>query len=228
MLLAVIFDFDGVIIDSELLHYQALNQAFGNCDVFVSKEEHWEKYLGYSDIENIEAVSQDYNKGWSAEDIEKIAAEKLVIFEKLVRQQATVIDGVADFIAMLVENGLRIGICSGALLSDIKLMLEYCDFAATFETIVAADHVKIGKPDPQGYLLTLSQLNDGSEQKILPGECVVIEDSQWGLAAAAKAGMHTIGVTNSYPRETIAGLAEKVVDKLSELSINDLRELCGE
>jgi beta-phosphoglucomutase len=228
MFRALIFDFDGVIVDSELIHYQALNQAFGRYNVFVPKEEHWAKYLGYSDIENIEAVSKDYKMGLTPSQVEKLAREKMDLFEEMVRKQTTVIDGVADFIAMLVENGLHIGICSGALLSDIKLMLEYCDFAGVFETIVAADHVKAGKPDPQGYILALSHLNNDSEQNILPSQCIVVEDSQWGLTAAIKAGMHTIGVTNSYPREKIAGLAEKVVDKLSELTINDLQKLCDE
>ena len=88
MLKAVIFDFDGVVVDSEQIHYEALNEAFASYGVSVSKEDHWAKYLGYSDIENIEAVSEDYGMGWTKEMIEKIAAEKLAIFDELASKQA--------------------------------------------------------------------------------------------------------------------------------------------
>ena len=127
---------------------------------------------------------------------------------------------------MLKQDGLRLAVCSGALLGDIKLMLAGTDMADMFDIIVAADHVHKGKPDPEGFLLTLQKLNKAGPEQIGPGDCVVIEDSPWGLKAAAAAGMHTVAVANSYPAGHLAELAQKVVGRLNELTISDLQSVC--
>jgi beta-phosphoglucomutase-like phosphatase (HAD superfamily) len=90
---------------------------------------------------------------------------------------------------------------------------------------VSAEQVKKGKPHPEGFLLSLRKLNEVCQSPIAAGECVVIEDSQWGLKAGKDAGMHTIAVTNSYDADQLT-LAEKVVTHLNELTIDDLHQLC--
>ncbi|GAG97593.1 unnamed protein product, partial [marine sediment metagenome] len=85
--------------------------------------------------------------------------------------------------------------------------------------------VEKGKPAPDGYLLALRRLNETEENKISPSECVVIEDSRWGLEAAIKAGMHTVAVTNSYKPEELK-MAEKIVQRLDTVSIESLKRLC--
>jgi beta-phosphoglucomutase-like phosphatase (HAD superfamily) len=97
--------------------------------------------------------------------------------------------------------------------------------AGSFEIIVAADHVSKGKPSPEGFLLALQQLNETDPGQILPGECVVIEDSRWGLEAAAAAGMHTIAVANTYPADQLEPLAQMVVSQLDELTMSDLQSV---
>jgi beta-phosphoglucomutase-like phosphatase (HAD superfamily) len=91
---------------------------------------------------------------------------------------------------------------------------------------VSAEQVKKGKPHPDGFLVTLKKLNNIVTQPILPGQCIVIEDSHWGLEAAKKAGMHTIAVTNSYDADQLS-MAEKIVTRLDELNMADLLQLCG-
>jgi beta-phosphoglucomutase len=226
MLKAVIFDFDGVIADSELLHYKALNAVFNRCGVDIPKEVHWEKYLGYSDLDNIEAVNRDYCMGLDDAKVQTLIAEKKVIFDELVTSGSVIIDGVAVFVQRLIEGGIRRAICSGALRSDIDLMLAGSGFADAFEVIVAADDVKHGKPDPEGYLLALDKLNRSGDHPIKAGECVVVEDSHWGLEAAVAAGMNPVAVTTTYSRKELAPKAKKVVDRLDELSIKQLHALC--
>jgi beta-phosphoglucomutase len=226
MLKAVIFDFDGVIADSETLHYKALNTTFNQYGVDIPIEVHWEKYLGYSDLDNIEAVNRDYNMGWDGRQIQQFIAEKKVIFDELVTREPVIIDGVAAFMRRLINAGIRRAICSGALRSDIDLMLAGTDFKDAFEVIVTADDVKHGKPDPEGYLLTLDKLNLSGDS-VKASECVVVEDSHWGLEAAAAAGMHPVAVTNTYPRTELAAKAELVVDNLGFVIIDDFRALCG-
>ena len=227
MLKAVIFDFDGVICDSELLHYRALNAVFNRYGVDVPKAVHWDKYLGYTDIENIEAVNRDYKMGLDTAGIRKIMAEKKEAFDAMARAESLVIDGVEPFVRMLVKNGIDRAICSGALRSDIDLMLNGSGFADAFEVIVTADDVTKGKPDPEGYLLALAKLNAVTRGVINPSNCVVIEDSHWGLEAAAAAGMHPVAVTNTYGRAELEGKAELVVDSLGLVSCEMLRGLCA-
>ena len=225
MLKAVIFDFDGVIADSELLHYKALNAVFNQHGVDIPKEVHWEKYLGYSDLDNIEAVNRDYRMGLNDAKVQVLIDEKKVIFDELVVSGSIIIDGVAVFIRRLIDSGIRRAVCSGALRSDIDLMLAGSGFSNAFEAIIAADDVKHGKPDPEGYLLALDKLNQ-SGNPVKAGECVVIEDSHWGLEAAAAAGMNPVAVTTTYSPNELAAKAKKVVDRLDELSIEDLCVLC--
>ena len=226
MLKAVIFDFDGVIADSEALHYNALNTIFNQYGVDVPKDVHWQKYLGYSDRENIEAVNVDYNMGMDDAKIQELIDEKKAVFDELIADGSIIIDGVAIFIQRLIDGGIRRAICSGSLRSDIDLMLAGTDFRDAFEVIVTADDVRHGKPDQEGYLLALNKLNQNGTNSIEPDQCIVIEDSHWGLEAAAVAGMRPIAVTNTYSESELEQGGRKVVDRLDELTIDDLRNLC--
>ncbi len=111
------------------------------------------------------------------------------------------------------------------MLAEIALILEEARLRSFFEVIVSAEEVQKGKPDPEGFLLTLQKLNHEGQTQIESDQCIVIEDSHWGLEAGKAAGMHTIAVTNSYDAEQLA-MAEKTVAQLSELSIEDLQKLC--
>ena len=227
MLGAVIFDFDGVVADSELLHFKAVNKAFDLYGLSVSKEEHWEKYLGYTDYENVRAVNRDYRMGWDEATVQELVRHKTRIFDAVAVAEAVIIDGVLSFVDMLRQNGVPIAVCSGATRNDIDLMLEGTSLASRFDPVVTADDVKKGKPDPEGFQLVLRRLNERGKERIPAGECVVIEDSHWGLEAAAGAGMHTIGVTNTYDGEHLGPYAEMVVKRLDEIRMEDLQGLCS-
>jgi beta-phosphoglucomutase len=226
MVKAVIFDFDGVIADSEALHYKALNTIFNRFGVDIPKEVHWKKYLGYTDLENIEAVNRDYDMGLDAAAIIEQIGQKKIVFDEMAKTDAVIFDGVAEFIQMLTDNSVRLAICSGALRSDIILMLSGVDFKEVFEVIITADDVKHGKPDPEGYLMALDMLNQNGVEPIRANECVVIEDSHWGLEAASAANMNPIAVTNTYSRCELEQVGRKVVDRLDELIMGDLHQLC--
>ena len=227
MLQAVIFDFDGVIADSDALHYESLNVVFNRHGTDVSKNVHWEKYLGYSARENIEAVGADYGMEWDSAMVQRLLEEKKVVFKDLVVSGANIINGVATFIQRLTDAGIRLAICSGALRCDIDLMLAETDFRDAFEVIVTADDVVHSKPDPEGFLMALDKLNQTGDDSIKAKQCVVIEDSSWGLDAATAARMRSIAVTNTYSRSQLAQYSQKVIDRLDELTIDDLSALCG-
>ncbi len=233
MLRAVIFDFDGVITDSEVLHLRAFNEVLAQYGVEISTKDYYKEYLGFTDFDCFKTLIDRGVLQKPMDGIENLVKEKNQVFEKLAKTEGRIIEGVRDFLQMLRQNNIPMAIYSGALLAEIELILEEAQLRSFFEVIVSAEFVKKGKPNPEGFLLTLQKLNSdvipaqaGIQNPILPNQCIVIEDSHWGLEAAKAAGMHTIAVTNSYDADQLA-MAERIVTRLGDLSIGALQELCS-
>jgi len=225
MLKAVILDFDGVITDSEVLHLRAFNQSLIPFGVEISTKDYYQNYLGFSDFDCYKALIERDLIQIDEEQIPDIIKEKSRIYEQLARTEGRTIEGVNEFLRMLEDNNIPMAICSGSLMVEIELMLDEAKLRHFFKVIVSAEQVKKGKPHPEGFLLSLQKLNEVCKPPISAQECVVIEDSQWGLKAGKEAGMHTVAVTNSYDADQLT-LAEKVVSHLNELTIDDLHQLC--
>lgn len=232
MLGAVIFDFDGVITDSEILHLRSFNEVLAQFGVEIATKDYYKEYLGLTDLDLFNLLADKNLLEIDARQITNLAEQKKQVFEKLAKTEGRIIEGVRDFLQMLKQNDIPMAICSGALLAEIELILEEARLRPFFEAIVSAEQVKKGKPNPEGFLLTLQKLNHivsaeaGIQNSILANQCIAIEDSHWGLEAARAAGMHTIAVTNSYEAEQLKP-AEKIVTQLDELSIDALQKLCG-
>jgi len=232
MLRAVIFDFDGVITDSEVLHLRAFNKVLAQFNLEIDRKDYYTKYLGYTDADCFKQLIADGMLKVDKRRIPELIDQKNHVFEELAGTEGKTIEGVHELLNMLGRNNIPMAICSGALLTEIELLLEDAKLRHFFTTIVSAEHVKKGKPHPDGFLLALKKLNSvipaqaGNQNPIRADQCIVIEDSLWGLQAAKAAGMHSIAVTNSYDAEQLH-LAEKIVDKLSDLSMNDLQQLCA-
>jgi HAD superfamily hydrolase (TIGR01509 family) len=226
MLRAVIFDFDGIITDSEILHLRAFNQSLAPYGIEITTKDYYTNYLGFSDFDCYKALIENNLLKIDEDQIDGIIKEKSKIFEDLTKTEGRTIEGVPDFLQMLKQNNIPMAICSGSLLTEIELMLEESGLRHFFTTIVSAEQVKNGKPHPEGFLLSLKKLNKMCHPPIAADECIVIEDSHWGLRAGKDAGMHTVAVTNSYEADQLS-LAEKIVSHLNELTINDLQQLCA-
>jgi len=226
VLRAVIFDFDGVITDSEMLHFDAFNRVLSRFNFLVSKQQYFKDYLGLRDIDVFEVVAEKLQPDRNKYVITELLEEKQQAFEHLVASDAGIIAGVREFLSMLSANEVPMAIYSGATLADIEMILAKAALADSFEVIVSAEQVRKGKPDPEGFLLALDRLNEKSTQPIAAGECIVIEDSHWGLEAAIAAEMHTVAVTNSYTADQL-NMADTIITRLDELTMEDLHRLCG-
>jgi len=225
MLRAVILDFDGVITDSEILHLRAFNTALRGYRINISKEEYYRDYLGLTDRDLLGVLVKRGLLKADQVKIDELAEQKKENFDELFRSEGSIIDGVGGFLQLLKTNQVPAAICSGALLGEIEGKLNRTGLNHYFEVIVAAEHVKRGKPHPDSFQLTLKKLNHGRTKLIEAGECIVIEDSHWGLQGAKSAGMHTIAVTNSYDAEQLS-MADKIVNNLKELNMGELERLC--
>ncbi len=225
MLKAVIFDFDGVITDSEVLHFRAFNEALKPLEVEISRRDYYRDYLGLSDDDFFVHLAKNKDIILSPQQVAEITETKQRTFERLAKIEGHIIEGVFDFLQMLKQNRVRMAVCSGSLLSEIEMILEQAWLRPFFEVIVSADQVNKSKPDPESFVLTLEKLNQNSDDKLQAADCVVIEDSHWGLDAAIAAGMHTVAITNSYDADQLTQ-AEKIITHLSELTMPDLEEIC--
>jgi len=225
MLRVVILDFDGVITDSEILHFRALNEVLAKLGFQMTKKDYYQYYLGLSDLDFFKELEQKGRLRLDSRQMQQALEEKKQLYEKLAMTEGRIIEGVRDFLEMLRQNNIPMAICSGALLPEISLILEGAKLSHFFDCVVSAEQIKKGKPAPDGLLLTLQKLNEKSKNPITADQCVVVEDSHWGLEAAEAAGMHPVAVTNSYDARQLTP-AEKIVDCLSELSMSDLQELC--
>jgi len=227
MLRAVIFDFDGVITDSEILHFRTFNMITSKFGFEIDKKSYYKDLLGLTDKDVFTMLKQQKLLNDDAPSVEEMIRQKNLLFEHLAKEEGSIIEGVRDFINMLKQNDIPLAICSGALLTEIMLILEDANLTDMFETVVSADQVKKGKPAPDGFLMALERLNSTRNPAINANECIVIEDAHWGLQAAIAAKMHTVAVTNSYDYDQLAPLAEITVQNLATINFDDLQKLCS-
>jgi beta-phosphoglucomutase len=225
MVEAVIFDFDGVIADSEALHLRAFNQTLNRYGVELTREDYYQNYLGLNDFDLFELLITSEKLQIEIDQIDDLVKEKNQYFEGMAKNEGSIIAGVRGLVNRLKEGNVPMAICSGALLSEIEMMLADSQLDGYFQVIVSAEHVTRGKPYPEGFLLALDRLNEKLSKKIQASQCVVIEDSPWGLKAALAAGMHRVAITNSYEAKKLM-IAEKVIDHLDQLDIEQLNEIC--
>ena len=229
MLSAVIFDFDGVIVDTEMMHFDAFNEVLAPYGVNISKQSYYQDYVTYNDIECFQKLSADFSLKLNDVDIAKLIEDKFIVFTRLAKEKDVFLKGARDLILSLKKNNITLAICSGSFRSEIDLFLGNTELIDAFDVIVTSDTPGLsnGKPHPDPYIVTLKKLQDKTNENILPEQCVVIEDSLGGLKSAADAGMHTIAVPNTFSIQQLTPHAQKVVQSLMDVDIEDIKALCS-
>lgn len=223
MIRAVIFDFDGVIANSEPLHFTAFRDVLQQEAVTFTERDYYERYLGYDDVGVFRAVSQDRGLDWSVERVTDLVERKAARLEQLEREVSLLFPG-AESVIRRFAPVLPLAIASGALRTEIIRVLDRAGLTRCFGAIVAAGDTAAGKPAPDPYLRAVSLLAATTGQPLAAGECIAIEDSRWGLESARAAGLRTVAVTHTYPAEQL-GQADLVVANLDVLNLASLRRI---
>jgi beta-phosphoglucomutase-like phosphatase (HAD superfamily) len=221
---AIVFDFDGVIADSERLHLKAYQDVLAHRGLTLSDEDYFAKYLGYDDGGVLRTFARDLGLPWTERDIADIVAQKMEAFARLADQGEMLFPGAARFITEAAE-AVPLAIASGALTHEIEEILDRAGLRSRFAAIVGADQVMRSKPSPDPYLEAFHRMR-ARGNGLDPARTVAIEDSQWGLVSARTAGLRCVGVTNTYSSREIAAHAELVVSGLDALSLTLLDALC--
>jgi beta-phosphoglucomutase len=214
---AIVFDFDGVLADSEPLHLRVYQEMLEPQGIHIDRAVYEERYLGYDDVGVFRKIGEDFNLLIGDEEIELLIEEKSRRFQALVGAGGVLYDGAASLIQRLGAVW-KLGIASGALRDEIELILRGATLLDAFDFIVASGDTDESKPAPDPYLR--AALLHG----VAPADCVAIEDSHWGLQSARAAGMRTIAVTHTYPRATLTD-ADVVADSLDEITVESIRRL---
>lgn len=218
---AAIFDFDGVLVDSEPLHYEALRQALLPEGIELSEEEYARFYLAYDDREGARIALERHGIPYDPERVEGVARRKAAAFEALL-PGVGFFPGARELVRALTAD-VPLAIASGALRREIEAILGAGGLLDAFAAIVGADDVGQGKPHPEPYLTALARLAP-LVPGIVPADCLVFEDSMAGIAAARAAGMRVVAVAHSYPASRLSA-AHHVVESLSRLEPAGLRGL---
>jgi beta-phosphoglucomutase len=216
---AVVFDFDGVIANSEPLHLVGFQRVLAERGIVLSEDEYFARYLGYADQEAFEVVGRDAGRPFSGPEVRELMSRKAALMPSLLASPRVLFPDAADCVRRLAAH-VPLAIASGALRSEIELVLEANGLSACFHAIVAAGETERSKPAPDPYSRAVRLLVDAGV--VAPGvTCVAIEDSHWGITSAQQAGLRCVGVATSYPAAEL-GVADFVVEHLADLSIEQI------
>ena len=217
MIRAVVFDFDGVLADSEPLHLAACQQVFAAIGVTLTREEYYARYLGYDDETMFRVVAQD--RGWASDgdQIAALIAHKGRVFDEVVASTDVLFPGAVECVERLARD-YPLGIASGALRHEIELILQRAGLDRHFRFIVASRETARSKPAPDPYARA-AELHG-----VPPDACLAIEDSRWGIESAKSAGLKCVGITNTYAAGEL-GSADAIVGSLDEFTADLIRRL---
>ena len=222
-LTAIIFDFDGVIADTEPLHFAGFRQTLAEIGISLTESDYYAKYLGYDDRGCFIAALTAHQRLTDPSALTQLMQRKAHAYLESVKDHLVIFPGVREFVRE-AATAYPLAIASGALRHEIEVILEQAGLQKEFLHITSAEDVTRGKPDPQPFLQALNALNrQCPEQAITAESCLVIEDSIPGVRGAKTAGMKVLAVANTH---TIQDLheAHAVVQSLSQIRLSELRE----
>ena len=209
---AIVFDFDGVLADSESLHLSAFQDAFRARGWTLERAAYFERYLGFDDEGTVRAFAEDAKVIVTDDEVASLVRTKTERFAALMDAGAMMYPGASAAIARLGAR-YRLGIASGSTGAEITAILQKAGLHAPFRVIISADDVERSKPAADPYVAAVSRLG------VAPSAAVAIEDSRWGLTSARAAGLHAIGITTSYSAKELSA-ADVVVASLDEITLD--------
>jgi beta-phosphoglucomutase len=207
---AIVFDFDGVLADSEPLHLRAYQEVLSALGVTLTRDEYYAHYLGYDDEGVFKTVAAAHGFELDARRVDALIAEKGRVFDAIIESGDLLYPGAVSCVERMAA-AFPLGIASGALRHEIEAILHGGRLNHHFRFIVASGDTPESKPAADPYRRA-AQLH-----AVAPSECLAIEDSRWGIESAKAAGLSCVAITNTYPRDQLA-MADRVIDSLDELT----------
>ena len=206
---AVLWDLDGVLVDSAPFHFQAWHELMASLGRELSEADFRRTFGQRND-----AILRDLLGELAPGEVEQLAARKEELFRQAARGNIAALPGSLALLRLLRERGLKLALVSSTPHANIDMVLRSLGVEEAFDVIVGEEDVTRGKPNPEGFLLAAKRLG------VMPAECVVIEDAPAGVEAAKRGGMRCVGVCRDRPREALAK-ADLVVESLDDPAVRE-------
>lgn len=210
MIEAVLWDLDGVLVDTARLHYEAWRQLLSEFGRSLSEDEFRRTFGLRNDL-----ILRDILGELTDEQVESLSERKEALFRQCAAGRVTPLPGALALVRHVRDTGRRVALVTSTPRANIDFVLGQAGLVGAFDAVVAAEDVSKGKPDPEGYLLAARSLG------VAPERCLVIEDAPGGIEAARRAGIRSLAVTTTHPREELHA-ADIVVDTLADGGARDL------
>lgn len=232
VLRAVLFDFNGVLVDDEPLHLDLFQKVLGEEGIAPpAAVGYYERYLGLDDRSCFAAALAATGEEATVPRLMRLIARKASYYQERVRREGYPFSaGAAGLVRDLAARGWMLGVVTGAQREEVEGALRQEGLLDRFKVLITAEDVREGKPDPEGYERALEAFNSLPplpERLLHPHEVLAVEDSPVGLAAAAEAGLPTLGLARACSRDRLRG-ADAVVEDLRELTSERLERLYAE
>ena len=209
---AVLFDFDGVIVNSEPLHFWSFHEVLQDEKIEITEAEYYRELIGFDDKGAFKHVFAKHGRELDPKTFLRVMTAKSEKMMELIQaRKYHALPGVDEFIRALWWH-YPLAICSGALREEIEAMLEGIALRDCFKVIIAAEDVAVGKPDPSGYLMCVKELSHKIKRPLEPDQCLIVEDAPTVIRSVRGAGFPVLGVATSYPPEKLADASYIVKD----------------
>lgn len=217
---ALIFDFDGVIADTEPLHFSGLQKTLREIGINLTESDYFANYLGYDDRGCLLAALTAHGTPIDPATLRQLMERKAGAYLESVKDHLVIFPGVAELVR---EAAARhpLAIASGALRHEIEYILEQAGLRKEFSHITSAEDVTRGKPDPQPFLLALEALRRSHDPTLTAGSCLVIEDSLPGIRGAKAAGMKVLAVANTHTLQDLHE-ADATAPNLEQMGLSEI------
>jgi HAD superfamily hydrolase (TIGR01509 family) len=222
MLKAILFDFNGVVINDEPIHQELIEELLLGENLPPGTSKFRELCLGRNDRACIRDVLAARGRSISEDYLSKLIEKKSRTYLKKLEEleQLPIYPNLENFLQIIQAKGFKIGLVTGALRNEVKYILDRAQLSKYFPIIVTGDEIRESKPAPEGYLLAIDKLNrSDSYLQLQPRECLAIEDTPAGIEAAKRAGIKVVGIAHTYPFHFMQRLANWAIDYFPDLEL---------
>jgi beta-phosphoglucomutase len=213
---AVLFDFNGVIINDEAIHRQSIDELLLAENLQPQGKDFFQISVGRTDRSCLQELLALRGRSVTTEYLDRLLERKAIVYREKLNNLADlpIYPDVVAFLDRLQEMGYKLGLVTGAIRSEVEFVLDRAKLKDYFRAIVAGDEIASSKPAPDGYLQAINLL------ELSPQECLAIEDTFPGITAGKSAGMQVVAIANTYPLHMLQRQANWSIDSFADLEID--------
>ena len=223
VLKAVLFNFNGIIIKDEAIHRELIDELLLAENLSPQGKEVWKVSVGRSDRACLKELLKLRGRFVTDEYLDKLIAKKAIAYQQKLEhlESLPIYPDVVQFIEQMYNSQYKLAIVTGAIRSEVELVVKQARIGMFFETLVCGDEITQSKPDPEGYLLAIDRLNQlHPDLNLLASECLAIEDTFAGIQAVKAAGIQAVAIANTYPFHMLQRRANWTIDTFADLELD--------